>query len=93
MSALYVKSTLTPYPPAHLGRAISYEAQTKLEPVRDDHAEDVESELACNECATRRVCCYFGTPYGHDSVEVTCANAVDNTSAAHPSELALAGLP
>lgn len=72
------------YPPAHLGRAIPNEAQTELKPVRDDNAEDIERELARDECAARRVRRDLGAPHGHDRVEMSSPNPVDDARATHP---------
>ena len=72
------------YSPADLRRTVSNKAKAKFEPVRDDHAEDVEREFACNERSARGVCCHFRAPNRHDGVQVPCADTIDYPSAAHP---------
>lgn len=72
------------YPPPDLRGAVSNEAEAELEPVSDDDTEDVERELGGNEGAPRRVCGYLGAPHGHDGVEVTGTNTIDDARTAHP---------
>ena len=75
---------LCTHPPANLGVTITNKAQAKLHPIRDNHSEDVQRELARDEGTSRRVCCDLSRPYWYYGVQTASANTVDDTRAEHP---------
>ena len=72
------------YPPPHLTCPIADKAQAKLYPVCDDDSKYVQRELAGDERASRLRRRDLGAPHRDDSVEVPCADAVDQSGAKHP---------
>lgn len=55
-----------------------------LNPVGNDHAEDIESEFNRNELTTRSVLRGFSSPDRSDCVQDTCSDAVKNKSWSAP---------
>ena len=54
-------------------------------PVSNDNTEDVKRELNGHELATGFVLSGLGSPDWNDSIEHSCAPAIDETGADHPS--------